>query len=95
MVSHNDTMRLSRRHQKTLAATFESPVRADVTWSDIESLLRAVGAELSEGRGSRMRIHLNGVRSVFHRPHPQKELDKGALRSLRRFLSEADVAPED
>ena len=32
---------------------------------------------------------LLGVRSVFHRPHPEKEIDKGAVKSVRRFLLEA------
>jgi hypothetical protein len=57
----------------------------------IEFLLKGLGAELSEGRGSRVRIALNGVRAVFHRPHPQKETDKGALVSMRRFLEAAGV----
>ena len=52
------------------------------------------GAELSEGSGSRVRVYLNGVRAVFHRPHPAKEVDKGAVKSLRRFLVEAGIRPE-
>jgi hypothetical protein len=36
-------------------------------------MLKAMGAEITEGEGSRVRIALNGVRAVFHRPHPQKE----------------------
>ncbi|MCC5933025.1 MAG: type II toxin-antitoxin system HicA family toxin [Balneolales bacterium] len=51
------------------------------------------GAELSEGSGSRIRVALNGVRAVFHRPHPEKETDKGALKSVRRFLKEAGITP--
>ena len=74
-----------------MALIFENPVRADVSWAEIESLLVALGAELSEGRGSRVRIALNGVRAVFHRPHPKKETDKGALQSMRRFLQETGV----
>jgi len=62
-----------------------------VQWNDIEKLLRGVGADISEGKGSRVRIFLNGVRAVFHRPHPEKETDKGALKSMRRFLQEAGV----
>jgi hypothetical protein len=87
-------MRLSSRHRRTLQAVYEDPVRADVAWVDIERLLVALGAELSEGRGSRVRIALNGVRAVFHRPHPHRETDKGALRSMRRFLGEAGIKPE-
>jgi HicA-like toxin of HicAB toxin-antitoxin system len=44
-----------------------------------------------QGRGSRIRMALNGVRAVFHRPHPQKETDKGAVVSMRHFLTEAGV----
>jgi len=29
-----------------------------------------MGAEVSEGSGSRVRIALNGVKAIFHRPHP-------------------------
>ncbi len=84
---------MSKKHHGTLAAIFAEPVRANVKWSDIEAMLQARGAEISEGRGSRVRIALGGVRAVFHRPHPQKEADKGTLRSMRRFLTEAGVTP--
>jgi len=88
MVSYNDTMRLSGKHVKTLRAIFGDPLRSDIAWTDIENLLLALGAELSEGRGSRVRIYLKGRCAVFNRPHPQKEADKGALKSMRRFLTE-------
>lgn len=88
-------MGLNKKQAKTLQAIFESPVRSDVAWSDIEKLLVALGADISEGRGSRVRVALGGVRAVFHRPHPQKETDKGALKSVRRFLSKAGFAPKE
>lgn len=84
-------MKLSSRHQKTLQAIFDNPVRSDVDWKKIESLLTVLGAEVSEGRGSRVRVVLNDVKAVFHRPHPQKEIDKGALKSVRRYLKEAGI----
>lgn len=85
---------MAKKHLKTLEAVYENPIRSNVAWSDIEKMLQALGAELSEGSGSRVRIALRGVRAVFHRPHPQKETDKGALMSMRRFLTEAGVTPE-
>ena len=88
-------MNLSSKHRKTLQAVFEDPVRSNVAWADVEKLIGALGAEVSEGRGSRVRVYLGGVRAVFHRPHPQKETDKGALRSVRRFLVEAGFEPEE
>ena len=81
------------KHDKTLAAIFAEPTRANVKWKDVEALLESVGAELSEGDGSRVRVYLNGIRAVFHRPHPRPEMDRGALRSVRRFLSDAGVTP--
>ena len=86
-------MGLSRKHQATLEAVFATPVRASIAWRDIEALLVACGGEISEGEGSRVRVALNGVRAVFHRPHPQKETDKGAVRSVRRFWREAGIKP--
>ena len=81
------------KHRRTLEAIFEDPVRSNTAWRDIEALLEATGAEITEGSGSRVRIALNDVRAVFHRPHPQKETDKGAVKSMRRFLTEAGVTP--
>lgn len=68
---------------------FRDPVSAHIPWTDIEALMAALGADLSEGRGSRIRVHLNGVRAVFHRPHPAREAGRGMVRSVRRFLMEA------
>ncbi|MBE8995644.1 MAG: type II toxin-antitoxin system HicA family toxin [Microcystis sp. M015S2] len=88
-------MALSKKQRKILDQIFEQPVRSDVVWTDIESLLEALGAEISEGRGSRVRVALKGVRAVFHRPHPRRETDKGAVVSVRRFLSEAGVENDE
>ena len=84
-------VRLRNKHIKTLDTIFQDPIRSDVAWQDIESLIYALGGEISEGKGSRVRIYLHGVRAVFQRPHPQRVTDKGALRSIRRFLTEAGI----
>ena len=82
---------MNRKNQRTLDRIIEKPERSDIPWKDIESLIVALGGEISEGRGSRVRIYLNGVRAVFHRPHPKRVTDKGAVSSMRRFLKEAEV----
>jgi hypothetical protein len=83
---------MNAKHRRTLRAIFDDPVRSGIAWRDIESMLKAAGAEVTAGAGSRVRIALNGVRAVFHRPHPQKETDRATVRSMRRFLIEAGVA---
>ena len=87
-------MGLSSKHRKTLRAVFDEPTRSSVPWADVETLFVALGAEVTEGSGSRVRVALGGVRAVFHRPHPQRETDKGALKSVRRFLREAGHQPD-
>jgi len=84
---------MSAKHDRTLKAIFSEPTQSGIAWNDIESMLKAHEAEISEGRGSRVRIALNGCRAVFHRHHPQKETDKGAVNSMRRFLEAAGITP--
>ncbi|MBA3480348.1 MAG: type II toxin-antitoxin system HicA family toxin [Pirellulales bacterium] len=78
---------------KTLAAIFADPVRSNVKWDDVVALFKSKGASVTQGAGSRVRVSLHGVRATFHRPHPQPDTDKGALKSVRRFLSEAGLMP--
>lgn len=84
---------MDSKHQKTLEAIFEKPERANIAWRDVEALFAALGAEISEGSGSRVRVALNNVRAVFHQPHPRKEASKAMVKSVRRFLEEAGVKP--
>ena len=84
---------MNSKHQKTLAAIFANPVRSTVAWADIEALFIACGGEVSQGRGSRIRVELNNILATFHRPHPQPTTDKGAIKSVRKFLENAGVKP--
>ena len=79
------------KHRKILEKVRQDPVNPSINWQDIEALLKALGAEIYEGAGSRVRVLLNGKVAVFHRPHPHKETDKGAVKSVRRFLTNAGV----
>lgn len=82
---------MNKKHAVTLEKIIEKPERSDIPWKDIENLIIALGGEITEGRGSRVRIYLNDVRAVFHRPHPKRVTDKGAVSSMRKFLKEAEV----
>jgi len=65
---------------------FKKPVQSGVAWNDIEKLFVHLGARTKKGDGSRLAVELNGERAYFHKPHPKKETDKGALVSERKFL---------
>ena len=91
MILYCGTISMNSKNKTTLIHIFEEPVRSDIIWADIESLFRALGADLSEGSGSRLRVILNGERAVFHRPHPSPITDKGAVKSVRKFLNNAGI----
>lgn len=82
---------MNRKQQKTLDAVLAKPVHAGIEWTDVQSLLFALGAEIKEARGSRVLIKLKGMKMVFHRPHPQKEIHKAAVKALQQFLQSAGV----
>jgi hypothetical protein len=86
---------VNAKQRKTLNDIFHDPVKSTVLWSDVESLFRACGACIEEGGGSRVCILLNDIVAVFHKPHPRKETDKGALKSVRRFLINAGVKHDE
>lgn len=91
IVPNSSTIKLSTHHKKTLVNIFTNPVQADIPWKEIEALFLALGATISEGNGSRVRIEITGVRAVFHRPHPDRNTDKGAVMAVRRFLLSTGV----
>lgn len=84
---------MNSSHQKTLAAIFAVPVASSLEWRKIEALFVALGAQVIEGSGSRVRFELKGVVASFHRPHPQKEAKPYQVKDAREFLSQAGVQP--
>lgn len=85
---------MNRKQTATLRALFEIPIRSNILWADVLALMLALGAEVKEGAGSRVRFKLRERRMVFHQPHPGKELDKAAVVTLREFLRNAGVGPD-
>ena len=84
---------MNNKQRKTLERIFDDPIRSDIRWNDIESLMISLGAELMEGDGSRVRVYLRGVKASFHRPHPEREANKYSVRDVREFLRKAGIEP--
>ncbi len=84
---------MNKTHRKTLEAIFQQPVSVSLEWRKIESLFQAVGAEIIEGAGSRVRFELNDVIGTFHRPHSKKEAKPYQVRDAREFLEKAGIMP--
>jgi len=84
---------MNAAQRKTLQAIFEKPTRADVRWSRIEGLIEALGGDVTEGRGSRVRFRLGSRVATFHGPHPSKDAGKAMIEDVRRFLENAGIRP--
>jgi HicA toxin of bacterial toxin-antitoxin, len=81
------------KHTKTLNAIFTKPTLASIVFSDIESLMIALGGEMIEGSGSRIAFILNGKRMDAHRPHPSKEAKRYQVENIRDWLLTMEIQP--
>ncbi len=84
---------MKTKYRKTLAAIFAKPTKANIKFSDIESLVKALGGEVRKGDGSRVALELSGKREYAHRPHPGKETKKYMVEKIREWLTGLEVTP--
>lgn len=84
---------MHRKHQKILQLVFARPASGGIKWRDIEALLVALGADITEREGSRVGVKLFDDRRVFHRPHPSPDTDKAAVENIRKWLEANGVTP--
>jgi hypothetical protein len=84
---------MSRRVASLLRSIFHDPPSGNVHWRDVESLLKHVGASLEPVSGTKIRVKLNRMEGVLHRPHHSNVLDASALMHVREFLARAGVTP--
>jgi len=82
---------MNASQRRTLEAVFTRPVRQDIRWAQIERLIIALGGIVQTREGSRVVFKLNGMRAVFHRPHPAPTTDRNTVKDLRDFLEKAGV----
>lgn len=82
---------MNAKQRRTLARVYMQPAPVDIPWSDIIGLFRALGATITQGRGSRIRVKLNGERGHFHDPHPERQTPPERVRDVADFLKRAGV----
>ena len=84
---------MNSKHRKTLVAIFSKPTSGAIAFKDLEALLVALGCELTEGAGSRVRFDRNGLAFLCHRPHPGKEAKRYQIEDVREFLTRLEIKP--
>lgn len=84
---------MSHKHEQLVRAIFGEPPSNNIHWRDVESLLNHVGAETENIPGSRLRVKINRMEGILHRPHHSNTLDRQGIKHLREFLARAGVTP--
>ena len=82
---------MNRKQRNTYDAIFAQPIRRNIVWNDVVSLITALGGTVTQGNGSRLRFDLNDISLNIHSPHPQKELKRYQVKAVREFLVNAGV----
>lgn len=81
--------------RETLRAILGKPTPKSLNFKAIENLLKALGCEVIEGDGSRMRFVKDQAVLTLHRPHPGKEAKPYQVRDVRNYLIILGVSQED
>jgi len=84
---------VNTKHRKTLRAVFTKPTSASIVFSDIEALLVALGGQVHEREGSRVKISIKGEQWRCHRPHPGKEAKRYQVEEIRELLERIGEQP--
>ncbi len=82
---------MNKKQREIYDAIFATPIRRNIVWNDVVSLVEALGGTVIQGNGSRVRFSLNDIALNIHSPHPQKELKRYQVKAVRSFLTKAEV----
>ncbi len=84
---------MSHKHETLIRTIFHDPLSGNIHWREVESLLNHLGADLSPLAGARVRVMLNRMEGILHRPHHSNVLSVQAVKQLREYLARAGVTP--
>lgn len=84
---------MNAKHRKTLRAIFTKPTSPSIVFNEIEALLLALGGQVHEREGSRVKITIKGEQWRCHRPHPGKEAKRYQVEEIRELLERIGKKP--
>jgi predicted RNA binding protein YcfA (HicA-like mRNA interferase family) len=76
------------KKEKLLQKFLTVPVRNDLTFNELKTLLQALGFEMKEGKGSRVKFFHNEKKLIVstHKPHPNPELCEEFIKDVQLML---------
>jgi len=85
---------MSAKQKRLLNTILHEPASGNIQWREIESLLHHLGAKIETGHGAKMKVTLNGVETMLHKPHNSNACTKRDLHLLRDYLNEAKIGQD-
>lgn len=82
---------MNNKQKKIFNSLFENPVKKTIKWTDVQGLISALGGEVKQGNGSRVRINLGESSLNIHSPHPHNELKPYQVRAIRTLLKNEGI----
>ena len=82
---------MNGHQRKILQRILATPASGTIRFSDVESLLEALGAEVIQSKGSRVRFYLQGEQWHTHRPHPGNEAKRYQVRDLQELFQRLGI----
>lgn len=81
---------MNSKQRATYEAIFAEPIRANILWKDVVSLIKGLGGKVVHGDGSKVYLLIDKISINIHSPHPQKEMKKYQVKLLREFFAKVN-----
>ena len=85
---------MNNKNKQVLNAIFTEPKMVSIMYADVETLLYSLGAEITNGKGSRRRFSLNGRKCNIDEPHKRPNLLRYQVDDIRSFLQSVGIFPD-
>lgn len=83
---------MNHHHRKILHTLFAHPINNNISMSDVESVLKEMGAEIKAAHSGKTHVVLKGHSANFS--HAKHSLPKQEVIQLRKFIETCGIDPE-
>ncbi|CCQ51535.1 hexulose-6-phosphate isomerase [Crocosphaera watsonii WH 8501] len=84
---------MNKKQRKIYDTLFKEPMRDDILWHDVITLIKAIGGSATQEDNLGFRFELKTLSLNIYTPHPQKELKRYQVKAIREFLFKARINP--
>lgn len=82
---------MNHKHRKVLHSLFAHPFNANISFREVESVFKELGAEIETRQHNKVHVSLAGHSANFH--HVSHSLDRDAVAQIRNFIETCGVDP--